>query len=197
MPSRARVAPAADWRARTAHAPSRSTDAVRPARSRAGLQSDTVAFTCQVRRGAPAASSSSAPTPTPRCRAATMSPPKRQRGRSRGIIRAAGEMRRFVGGIRPAGRDGVWRWARPTTSTSWGQTDQVLRAGQRAARQPGSLRPAYLLRGSQDKPRPRTAQPGAVTPLTGRNPFLYPERTVAPLSALRRAIGRPAIGARS
>jgi branched-chain amino acid transport system ATP-binding protein len=36
---------------------------------------------------------------------------------------------------------------------------------------PDLLRSAYLLRGSKDKPDPPTAQPGPVTPLTGRNPL--------------------------
>jgi len=39
---------------------------------------------------------------------------------------------------------------------------------------PDRLRSAYLLRGSQDKPDPQTTPPGAVTPLTGRNPLFYP-----------------------
>jgi len=41
---------------------------------------------------------------------------------------------------------------------------------------PDLLRSAYLLRGSQDKPGPQAAQPGAVTPLTGRN-SLFLSRT--------------------
>jgi branched-chain amino acid transport system ATP-binding protein len=55
---------------------------------------------------------------------------------------------------------------------------------------PGLLRSAYLLRGSDDKPGPPTAQPGTVTPLTGRNPlFIDPERTVVSPRRIAVAVG--------
>jgi branched-chain amino acid transport system ATP-binding protein len=45
---------------------------------------------------------------------------------------------------------------------------------------PDLLRSAYLLRGSTDQPGPPTAPPGAVTPLTGRNPLFLSERPPVP-----------------